>query len=159
MKIEKNIPIPARGGRDPCILNDVERENNINKIRVEENLTLRELAANIGITQGYLSGAIVPGYVGPLLGGRPKTWALKMCDALGASFSEIWPREVCGMKRGELLDNQKLDLLMSQHSLKTDQFDAIAKKEITRLLNAVMATLMPREVKVIMGRFLKNVET
>jgi transcriptional regulator with XRE-family HTH domain len=86
---------------------DREYENLINEIRVEQGLTLKDLASKIGISQGHM-WHISHAYTGPYhsTGGRLKDWAIKLQEVFGYDLSEIFPREVCSLQTSNLTNGQ-----------------------------------------------------
>lgn len=139
------------GRQRPRIRNQhIENENNINEIRVEEGLTQKALSIAVGISLGHLIN-ITAGYTGPLSKGRPRVWAVKMCEVLEADLSQIWPREVCDMKRGELLQDQRNDILLSEHSLNGVDY----KKPHSAIMKA-LNILTIRQKYILIYRFYMN---
>lgn len=94
-------------GVSPRYNENREYENLVNEIRVEQGLTLKELASKIGICQGQMWN-ISQGYTGPYWyrSGKLKDWAIKLQEIFGYHLSEIFPREVCNIQTSNLTNDQ-----------------------------------------------------
>jgi transcriptional regulator with XRE-family HTH domain len=84
-----------------------EYENLINEIRVEQGLTLKELASKIGVSPGHM-WHISNAYTGPYFSttAKLKDWAVKLQEVFGYELSEIFPREVCSLQTSNLTNDQ-----------------------------------------------------
>ena len=111
-----------------------EYENNINAIRVEKGLTLREVAEAIGTTASHV-WFISQGYTGPFAtkSGKLKRWAKRLQEFFGYDLSEIFPREVCSLDSTYLTDDQICEMAHGHHYSYSDPESVIF--ETSRLLN------------------------
>ena len=115
-----------------------ESENRINEFRLDLNMQQKELAKLCGVTVQHLT-KITAGYIGPIHTsmGVFNPWATKMGKALKRDISDIWPREICTIKRNELTDDQKLNFSVSDYSQNTSPHDMMEKKERALILSKI----------------------
>ena len=134
-----------------------EWENELAKIRTEENLTIKELCEKAKIPQslfsGLQSGMISPLYLSGHREGKVKPWASKILKVLECTFEDVFPRYVCDIAKNELSDDQVLDITMSELSMNGDLFQCLCKKRLFDKLRWVVGFLLPRESEVIRCRF------
>lgn len=117
-----------------------EYENRVNELRVEEGYTLKTLAGQIGVTPGWL-WHISQGYSTPLMrGGGIKEWAKRMMKALHAELAYIFPREICEIKRGELIEMQLADALHGD-------YDDFVKYELEQNIETLLGSLPDERMK------------
>ena len=132
-----------------------EYENNINKFRVEENLTLRQLSIIVGIRDNYL-WRITQGYESPFYlrkknYGKVKPWATSLCEYFGVSLSDLFPFEVCPVeKSSELLPSQIQEITTGKVNGTHKIFE---KKLLTNAIEKTLSTLQPRENLILKMRF------
>ena len=93
-------------------------ESNLAKIRVEEGFTIKQLAEVTGIHTQYIgmlqSGMLPPFY---LLGKRKymlRKGINKLTKVLNASLSDLFPRYICDIRRGDLVPEQILECTMGE---------------------------------------------
>jgi len=100
-----------------------DHESNISKHRVANGYTVRELAEEIGCSQGVLSALIngmhLPYYIGggTEQRGQLKPYVKKLVEVLHAPIDELFPRYFCDIERNAakgLLKNQHEGLLVAE---------------------------------------------
>jgi len=137
-------------GKRLCYDTSKEYENRINELRVEEGYTLRDLAKQIGIKHTSTLWTITQGYIGPIdRRGQVKSWALKLSEILKADLAYIWPREICEIKRGELIETQVLDFTIGAYS-----FGNNGNRKID--IDKMLSTLTSREEMIIKSRIINE---
>jgi RNA polymerase sigma factor (sigma-70 family) len=130
-----------------------EWENNLQKIRTDQYLTIKDISEKAGVP-ACMWGDLANGMTSPLwLGGNRrneiKPWVQKLLDALGCTFAEAFPRYVCDLERSGVTVEQTLSLSLStltrrQASAKEQHLEGL-RRDLTRLLS----TLRPREEHVV----------
>ena len=131
-----------------------EYENNINKFRVEENLTLRQLSTIVGIQDTRL-WSIAQGYESPFYlrskDGKVKPWATSLCEYFGVSLSDLFPFEVCPVeKSSELLPSQIQEITTGKVN---GTHKILEKKILTNVIKRILCMLQPREELILKMRF------
>lgn len=99
-----------------------EYENLVNEIRIEHNVTFRELGERCGCSTSFW-WAVSQGYWGPLYAkgkfiGSPKPWATKFCKEFNVELGDVWPREVCSLNKSVLPDDIAAEFLIGEYSKK-----------------------------------------
>jgi DNA-binding XRE family transcriptional regulator len=127
-------------------------ENNLAKIRIEEGYTAKRLAEDIGCSIDFIyrlqSGMTAPIYEKGITYGEPKPLVLKICKVLKATLSQLFPRDICDIRRWTALtDDQTLDIT---HSRMPKDVDDMFLKE---LIKRALMTLRKRERLTIRLRF------
>jgi RNA polymerase sigma factor (sigma-70 family) len=100
-----------------------EYENNINELRVEHSLTLKQLANLIQISHNYL-WKITQGYHGPINQngkkfGQIKPWAKKLELIFNCELFQIFPREICDINWNKILVKTQIASIV--HSYETEE--------------------------------------
>jgi len=146
-------------GMKPRYNEDHEYENLINEIRVEQGLTLKELASKVETHPTYM-WRIAQGYEGPyhFSSGRLKDWAIKLQQVFGYDLSEIFPREVCSIENSNLTNYQLTYIAQGyEGDYYTDvetKFDRCARAEMVK--DGIQKCLTAREQLVLDLRFNHN---
>ncbi len=131
-----------------------EYENRLGATRLEENMTLKEVAEIAGVTYTTIS-KLQSGMTSIMRSGRIKPWVQKICDHFKTTPAYMFPREICDIKRGELTDDQKNDILIGTYTKinaagsETRYITNRIKSNMLKLL----ATLTVREERIIICRF------
>jgi transcriptional regulator with XRE-family HTH domain len=136
----------------PTYRENIDWENNLAKIRVEEGYTLKKLCLRVGCSmvfiQGLQNGMVAPFYESSNRYGQPKPLVLKIARILNASLSDLFPRDVCDIKRWtQLTNNQIIDITHSNRIIDIDS------NFLTELITNILYTLSKRERLIIRLRF------
>jgi len=127
---------------------DFEPENRLREFRVEVGLSQVQLLEKSGVkaSQERLSN-LEQGKIGAIhhRTGIVKPWIAKICEVLGKSFGEVFPREVCEFSRNELTDEQMIDITIGHPAM----------PENPNILKAIK-TLGLREQEVLMLRYYED---
>jgi len=131
-----------------------EYENKIAEIRLEEDLTLRELGEIAGIGPGSIQG-LQQGYSAPFYqSGQLKPWVEKICRFFKATPAYIFPREICEIARNEFSDEQLTHFMVGKHSRNGYDPDLWQLRE--RLFQVINSLPTGRHRLVILLRFFKE---
>jgi transcriptional regulator with XRE-family HTH domain len=119
-------------------------ENNLGKIRVEEGYTAKRLAEEVGCSMGFIgmlqSGMTAPIYEHGITYGQPKPLVLKICKVLNANLSQLFPRDICDIRRWTALTSDQI--LGITHSRLPRDIDDMFLRE---LIERTLLTLRKRE--------------
>jgi len=133
----------------------IEHESNIHKFRVDRNITVIALSekvkVGVNVIIGLQNGTLSPTYLVGKRAGKLKPYIEKICETLGATPGDLFPRYICDINRKpkELLDSQIADITIGAFSRKKTKHYIEA-----RLLNKFIKTrLNEKEQLVIIRRF------
>ena len=131
-----------------------EYENKIAEIRVEEDITLKELGEIAGIGPGSIQG-LQQGYLAPFYeSGQLKPWVEKICRFFKATPAHIFPREICEIAKNEFSDEQLTHFLVGKHSRNGYDPDVWQLRE--RLFQVISSLPTGRYRLVILLRYFKE---
>jgi len=132
-----------------------EYENKINEFRVQDGISLQQLADTIGSTVGTVQNAANAMISPRKRNGETKRWAKELLRVFNCKFSELFPFEQCEIRRDELTDDQKAEITTSTFTYKSN--DMIELRLLRSYIVKVIKTLKDKkERKVIVLRFFKD---
>lgn len=110
----------GRGRKTPYYHTHRDWENNLAKIRVEENFTIVQLCKEAKTVPTLYSclqnGMISPLYLCGHKENTMKPWVARILKVLGCSFEDAFPRYVCDLSRADLVYAQAVDVICSEYS-------------------------------------------
>jgi len=137
----------------PHLNSDKEKESPIGEYRVDKGLTINEFCAATGVKQVQYS-AFQNGMESPIneKTGQIKEAAQKICDFLGISVEIAFPRYFCKIfKDGDGFTECQLKSILNFQTCNADT--STTAWQLNREVRRVLATLTPREEKVLRLRF------
>lgn len=133
-----------------------EFENQVRKVRFEEDYTIAQLAEKVGIGAGTI-GQLEFGMVAPFIetkkGNHLKPWIVKLSKILKADLSYLFPMEICEIRRSELTYIQAVDFLVAEFSLNSNPEKNTISKNLRNKIFKILHELENRERLIILLRF------
>lgn len=132
------------------------KNNRLVERREKLGVSALAFAAMVGVNYvTYIKYENLKSY--PLRGKSPGSWtaqAKKIADFYGVQPEELWPNIVRKIKKNEVrkkINAEQAYLLVGEGTarLSENTEDTVIKRELARDINAVLATLTPREEKVL----------
>ena len=94
---------------------NIEAENRLREFRVDANISQVDLGKVCGIYAVAiysLENGLTK--IAHYRTGDIKPWIIKCCDFLGRDIGEVFPREICDIRKNDLTDVQILEITMGQ---------------------------------------------
>lgn len=131
-------------------------ENNLVKIRIEENYTVKDLCkeakTHISYYHSLQNGMFSPLYLSGHRKNIIKPWVSRVLKVLNCTFEDAFPNYVCDLRRADLVYEQAIDILYSEYSKNDLKEWAILKSRLLRCLK-----LLPLKTQVALHmHFYKN---